>query len=53
MHRDALAVEVVVAGDIGAGHLEERADIVGAHAVAGFLDARPKDTHIDIIGITL
>ena len=48
VHGDALPVEVVVAGDIAAGHFKERADVVGAHAVARLLDA----TTVRIIKIT-
>ena len=39
MHGHPLPIEVVVADDIGAGHFKERADVVGADAVARLLDA--------------
>ena len=41
VHGHALAVEVIVARLSSAGHFKERADVVGADAVAGLLDARP------------
>ena len=40
VHGHPLPIEVVVAGNIAAGHFEERADVVGADAVARLLDAR-------------
>ena len=41
MHGHPLPIEVVVAGNIAAGHFKERADVVGADTVARLLDARP------------